>query len=238
MSHSTDARVTAGEAFGPADTTTTLTRSDRLELLEQTRLYVCTNAREESGDLREFLTAAYAGGVGIIQLRDKGMEAAAEIDRLMVLAEVAREQGALFSVNDRADIAALTGADVLHLGQGDLSTTQARTLLGPDVLIGRSTHTLTQINAANQDPGIDYFCVGPVWETPTKPGRAAVGLDLLGYAAAVAKKPWFAIGGIDAQRLHEVAEAGAERVVVVRAVTEAADPAAAARELRMGFSAG
>ncbi|MCO1339936.1 thiamine-phosphate diphosphorylase [Kocuria polaris] len=212
-----------------------MTRSERLELLDATRLYVCTNAREERGDLCEFLAAAYAGGVGIVQLRDKGMEAGAEIDRVMVLAEVAREQGLMFSVNDRADIAALTGADVLHLGQGDLSTSQARALLGPDVLIGRSTRSLSQINEANQDPGTDYFCVGPVWETPTKPGRAAVGLDLLGYAAAVAKKPWFAIGGIDAQRLPQVIEAGAERVVVVRAVTEAEDPAAAARELLSGF---
>lgn len=212
-----------------------LTRDERLERLAAARLYVCTNARVEQGDLEEFLGAAYAGGVGIIQLRDKSMEAAAEIEQVKLLGRVAREADALFSVNDRADIAVLTGADVLHLGQGDLSTMQARTLVGPDVLIGRSTHSLNQINAANQDPGIDYFCVGPVWETPTKPGRAAVGLDLLGYASAVAKKPWFAIGGIDAKRLPEVREAGAERIVVVRAVTEAADPAAAARELLAGL---
>ncbi|RZU62735.1 thiamine phosphate synthase [Zhihengliuella halotolerans] len=235
MTHSEDAPVTADAALWATGTTTPLTRAERLELLDATRLYVCTNAREERGDLREFLAAAYAGGVGIVQLRDKGMEAGAEIERVMVLADVAREQGMMFSVNDRADVAALTGADVLHLGQGDLSTSQARALLGPEVLIGRSTRSLSQINEANQDPGIDYFCVGPVWETPTKPGRAAVGLDLLGYAAAVAKKPWFAIGGIDAQRLPQVVEAGAERVVVVRAVTEAEDPAAAARELLAGF---
>ncbi|SJM57503.1 thiamine phosphate synthase [Gulosibacter sp. 10] len=207
-------------------------RKERLARLEATRLYVCTNARVDRGDLAKFLDSAFAGGVGIIQLRDKGMEAAAELVQLRTLAEAASRYDALFSVNDRADIAALVGADVFHVGQGDLGTADARALLGSEVLIGRSTHTREQIRAANEDDGLDYFCVGPVWETPTKPGRAAVGLELVEYAASVARKPWFAIGGIAAgERLAAVREAGAERVVVVRAVTEAADPAAAAEEL-------
>jgi thiamine-phosphate pyrophosphorylase len=126
-----------------------------------------------------------------------------------------------------------SGADVFHVGQGDLTSAQARAVLGPDVLLGRSTHSREQALAAEADGEIDYFCVGPVWETPTKPGRPAVGTDLLAETAASAVKPWFAIGGIEAgPRLSEVREAGAERVVVVRAITSAVDPAAAARVLK------
>ncbi len=195
---------------------------------------MCTTARTESGDLEAFLDAAYAGGVDIIQLRDKGLEARAEIEALEVLADVARRRGKLFAVNDRADVATLVDADVFHVGQGDLTTAQARRLLGDDVIIGRSTHSSSQAAEARSDPGLDYFCVGPVWETPTKPGRAGVGVEpLRTVAASGAAKPWFAIGGIAAgARLEEVLTAGASRVVVVRAVTDADDPEAAARELR------
>lgn len=209
-------------------------RSQRRALLDSARLYVCTTARTDRRDLEDFLEAAYAGGVDIIQLRDKGLEARAEIEALEVLATVARRHGRLFAVNDRADIAALLGADVFHVGQGDLTTEQARALLGDDVLLGRSTHSVAQALEADADTGLDYFCVGPVWETPTKPGRAAVGLEpLRQVAAASTTKPWFAIGGItDVQRLDEVQGAGASRAVVVRAVTEADDPASAARALR------
>lgn len=205
----------------------------RRRALRDAKLYVCVTARSDRGDLREFLHAAYEGGVDIIQLRDKSLEAAEEIEAIEVLAEVAREHGKLFSVNDRADVALLTGADVFHVGQGDLTTPQVRQLLGPDVIVGRSCRTREQVDAAVADSGLDYFCTGPVWETPTKPGRAAVGFALPEYAALMAgDKPFFAIGGIDAARLPDVLQTGASRVVVVRAVTEAADPAGAARELR------
>ncbi|MBW8764217.1 MAG: thiamine phosphate synthase [Microbacterium sp.] len=210
------------------------TREERLALLDAARLYVCTTARTATGDLEEFLDAAYAGGVDIIQLRDKDLEARAEIEALEILAAVARRHGKLFSVNDRADVAALVGADVFHIGQGDLTTAQARRLLGDDVIIGRSTHSIAQAAEADADTALDYFCVGPVWETPTKPGRAAIGTGpLRAVAASGTSRPWFAIGGIDeGPRLDEVVEAGSSRIVVVRAVTEALDPAGAAASLR------
>lgn len=205
----------------------------RRDAFANAKLYVCVTARKERGDLREFLHAAYEGGVDIIQLRDKKLEAAAEIEAIEVLADVAREHGKLFAVNDRADVAMLTGADVFHVGQGDLTTPQARQLLGNDVIIGRSCLSREQVDGAIADEGLDYICTGPVWETPTKPGRAAVGLELPKYAAEHAgDKPFFAIGGIDAERLPSVLETGASRIVVVRAVTDATDPQAAARELR------
>lgn len=210
----------------------------RRRQLRDARLYVCVTARRERGDLRDFLHTAYEGGVDIIQLRDKTLEAAAEIEAIQVLAEVAREHGKLFAVNDRADVALLTGADVFHVGQGDLTTRQARTVLGPDVVLGRSCHSPAQVDAALADPGLDYFCTGPVWETPTKPGRAAVGLELPRYAAEHAgTTPFFAIGGVDAARLPAVLGTGATRIVVVRAVTEARDVTAAARELRSALPA-
>lgn len=209
-------------------------RQRRLALLETARLYVCTTARTADGDLEDFLDAAYEGGADIIQLRDKGLEARAEIRALETLAEVARRHNKLFAVNDRADVAALVGADVFHVGQGDLTTAQARRLLGDDVIIGRSTHSLAQAGEAGADEGIDYFCVGPAWETPTKPGRSAIGLEpMRAVAGSGTTKPWFAIGGIaDGARLDQVITSGANRIVVVRAVTDAPDPAAAARSMR------
>lgn len=209
-------------------------RRRRLALLDDARLYVCTTARTALGDLDDFLDAAYEGGADIIQLRDKSLEARDEIRALETLAEVAHRHGKLFAVNDRADVAAVVGADVFHVGQGDLTTGQARRLLGDDVIIGRSTHSSAQASEADADAGIDYFCVGPVWETPTKPGRSAIGLEpVRSVTASRATTPWFAIGGIaEGARLDQVIAAGADRVVVVRAVTEAHDPAAAARALR------
>ncbi|MGO2815085.1 MAG: thiamine phosphate synthase [Brevibacterium aurantiacum] len=211
-------------------------RATRLDRLRTSRLYVCTDSRSAQGDLPEFLDAAYAGGVDIIQLRDKGLEARAEIEALEVLREAAHRHGKLFSVNDRADVALLVGADVFHIGQGDLTSEQARTVLGPDVILGRSTHSIEQAHAAEADPEIDYFCLGPVWETPTKPGRAAIGVEPLRALATTAAKPWFAIGGISAgERQAEVQATGAQRIVVVRAVTAADDPAAAATELKQAL---
>jgi thiamine-phosphate pyrophosphorylase len=222
---------------------------DHAPRLDDARLYLCTDARRERGDLAQFADAALAGGVDIIQLRDKGsageqrfgpLEARDELAACEILADAARRHGALFAVNDRADIARVAGADVLHLGQGDLPPAVAREIVGPDTLIGLSSHDTDQATAASSSgPGApDYFCVGPCWPTPTKPGRTAPGLDLVRSAAALATgKPWFAIGGIDEQRLPEVLEAGARRIVVVRAITAAEDPRAAADRLRSALRA-
>jgi thiamine-phosphate pyrophosphorylase len=201
--------------------------------LADARLYLCTDAREERGDLEDFLRAALAGGVDVVQLRDKTLAVARELELQELVARVATEHGALWAVNDRADVARLTGAPVVHMGQGDLPVPAVRSLLGAAPVLGRSTHSAEQAAAAEADPDVDYFCVGPLWATPTKPGRAAVGLDLLRAVAATRPStPWFAIGGIDAGRLDAVLDAGADRVVVVRAITQASDPEAAARALR------
>ncbi|UMB69001.1 thiamine phosphate synthase [Mycobacterium paraterrae] len=217
-----------------------------LERLASARLYLCTDARRDTGDLAEFADAALAGGVDIIQLRDKGstgeqrlgpLEAREELKALEVLADAARRHGALLAVNDRADIARAAGADVLHLGQDDLPLDVARDIVGPDRVIGRSTHDATQVDAAATE-AVDYFCVGPCWPTPTKPGRPAPGLALVRSTANLGvDKPWFAIGGIDAARVPEVLEAGARRIVVVRAITAAEDPRAAAEALSSALAA-
>ncbi|MFC5146421.1 thiamine phosphate synthase [Streptomyces aureoversilis] len=202
------------------------------DALADARLYLCTDARKRQGDLPEFLDAVLASGVDIVQLRDKGMEAGEELEHLAVFADAARRHGKLFAVNDRADVAHAAGSGVLHLGQGDLPVPAARAILGADVLIGRSTHAGSEVDAAAAEPGVDYFCTGPCWPTPTKPGRHAPGLPLVRHAAALGtERPWFAIGGIDLGNLEQVLDAGARRVVVVRAITEADDPGAAAAEL-------
>ena len=200
--------------------------------------------------MAQFADAALAGGVDIIQLRDKGsagerrfgpLEARDELAACEILADAARRHGALFAVNDRADIARAAGADVLHLGQGDLPLDVARGIVGPDTLLGLSSHDVDQAAAASSSrpAGPDYFCVGPCWPTPTKPGREAPGLALVrAVAEMAADKPWFAIGGIDEQRLPDVLAAGARRIVVVRAITAAADPRAAARRLSSALAAG
>ncbi|MGB0969651.1 MAG: thiamine phosphate synthase [Mycobacterium sp.] len=210
------------------------------------KLYLCTDARRERGDLAEFVDAALAGGVDVIQLRDKGspgeqrfgpLEAREELEALAMIGDAARRHGALLAVNDRADVALAADADVLHLGQDDLPLPVARSIIG-DRLIGRSTHDVDQLNAAVA-PGPnspDYFCVGPCWPTPTKPGRPAPGLELVRTARAIedatgTDKPWFAIGGIDAARVPDIVHAGACRIVVVRAITAADDPKAAAERL-------
>jgi len=205
--------------------------------LDDARLYLCTGARRDRGDLAEFADAALAGGVDVIQLREKGpdgpLEAREELAALEVLAEAAARHGALLAVNDRADIAVAAGADVLHLGQDDLPVAWARRIAGDEVVVGRSAHSAAETAAAAEEPGVDYFCAGPVWPTPTKPGRPAPGLDLVRTVAQrKPERPWFAIGGIDHERLDEVLAAGAERIVVVRVITEAEDPRAAAAALK------
>lgn len=221
----------------------------RRERLLASRLYVCTDLQrflsEPEGEeaepvdqlnldaLREFYVEAFTNGVDIIQVRDKQVAVQTEIAALTLLKQVADEYGGLSAANDRADIALVTGVDVFHVGQEDLSTEQARSVLGDDVVIGRSCRSFEQVQEADSDIGIDYYCTGPVWETPTKPGRAAVGLELPRRAAALeSATPFFAIGGIDAQNLSQVTDTGADRVVVVRAVTQADDVPAAAQDLR------
>ncbi|MFC6356790.1 thiamine phosphate synthase [Luethyella okanaganae] len=201
------------------------------------QLYLCTDARSRQNDFADFVDAAYAGGVDIVQLRDRSLGAAEELRHLAVLAGVAARHGKLWAVNDRADIAAVSGAPVLHLGQQDLPIDGARSLLSPAVQVGLSTHSTDHVDAALRSADLGYFCVGPVWATPTKPGRAAVGLELVRYAARRSRetgdaRPWFAIGGVDLETMPQVIDAGATRIVVVRAITEASDPRAAAQTLR------
>ncbi|KZO59540.1 MULTISPECIES: thiamine phosphate synthase [Dietzia] len=240
-------------------------RADRLRArLADARLYLCIDARRHLDDdaraqgwtgdfpaLRRDVTAALTGGVDIVQLRDKNsagdrdlgpLEAGHELRALAVMREVCDAHGALLAVNDRADVAVAAGADVLHVGQDDLPVEWARRIVGDDVVIGLSCHATDEVDAAAANPVVDYFCTGPVWPTPTKPGRHAPGLGLVRHAAglgggpAAAPKPWFAIGGIDPDTLPEVLAAGASRVVVVRAITAAPDPTAAARELRAALA--
>lgn len=182
------------------------------------RLYLVADARP-----LDFLRAALAGGVDCIQLRDKsldddGLRRAAEPYRA-----AADEFGVPFVLNDRPDLVADTAADGVHLGQDDPGGRV------PGRLLGRSTHAPEQASAVRD---ADYLSIGPVWETPTKPGRPAAGVDYVSWAAEHVDRPWFAIGGIDAGNVHEVLSRGARRIVVVRAITEAADPEAAARRLR------
>ena len=210
------------------------TRRELRARLAGARLYLCTDARGRQGDLADFLDGVLAAGVDIIQLRQKGMEARAELAALEVFSDACERHGRLLAVNDRADIAYASRPHILHLGQDDLPTTTARQMLGDGILLGRSTHAELEVDAARAAPEADYYCVGPVWPTPTKPGRPAPGLDLLTYAATREPgpdaRPWFAIGGIDLHNLGDVLDRGARRVVIVRAVTDAADPPAAAAE--------
>ncbi|MDF3051427.1 MAG: thiamine phosphate synthase [Pseudonocardia sp.] len=206
--------------------------------LAQARLYLCTDTRRTRGDLAEFLDAALPAGVDIVQLRDKHLEAREELTLLEMMADACRRHGTLLAVNDRADIALAAHADVLHLGQHDIPVPVARQVIGDRPLVGRSTHTPAQADAAASEPGVDYFCAGPVWPTPTKPGRPAAGIPLLQHVAQRQPgRPWFAIGGIDHTNLDDVLTAGATRVVVVRAITEADDPATATAALAQQLQA-
>ena len=193
--------------------------TDRRERLHRARLYLVCDDRPN-----DFLEAALRGGVEIVQLRMKD----APDDVILRAAERFARHNMLVIINDRPDLAAAAGADGVHLGQDDMPVRAARAIVGADRLIGLSTHTPEQIDAA---AGVDYVGVGPVYETPTKPGRAAVGLELVRYAADHARVPFFAIGGIGAGNVAAVRAAGAKRIAVVRAVADAPDPEAAAREL-------
>jgi thiamine-phosphate pyrophosphorylase len=201
---------------------------ERRERLRAARLYLVTGARPGGRPLAEVLAPALRGGVDVVQVREKD----ASDDEVLAAAAVARAlcdaAGALLFVNDRPDLAVRAGADGVHVGQDDMPVTDVRAIAGPDLLVGLSTHAPVEIDRADAD----YIGVGPVHTTPTKPGRPAVGLELVRHAAAHAELPWFAIGGIDPLSVRAVVEAGATRIAVVRAITEAADPEAAARALR------
>jgi thiamine-phosphate pyrophosphorylase len=196
--------------------------SPAADAAREARLYLITGARP---DLAAFLEAAVRGGVDLVQLREKGL-ADGELLRVLEKARaVTRELGLPLVVNDRPDLAVLVGADYVHLGQDDLPLPAVRRFGIP---AGLSTHSREELERAEAD----YVAVGPVFATPTKPGRPAVGLELVRHAAEHAPAPWFAIGGIDRTNVAEVVAAGARRIAVVRAIGDADDPEAAARELR------
>jgi thiamine-phosphate pyrophosphorylase len=199
--------------------------------LEAARLYLVTDGRDAGEELRSFLDDVLGAGVDVIQLREKELEAGPILERAEIFREACDRHGVPFIINDRADLTFAAGADGVHLGQDDLPIGAARHLLGRSVIVGRSTHDPDQLRAAMLED-VDYVGVGPVHETPTKPGRPAAGMDLVRLAAAEATKPWFAIGGIDASNLAEVRAAGASRIVVVRAVTLAGDPGTVVQALR------
>jgi thiamine-phosphate pyrophosphorylase len=208
---------------------------DRRARLQRAALYLVCPARPAGRALSDVLGPALAGGVDVVQLRDK----AATDDELLAAAATARRlcdgTGALLILNDRPDLVAAAGADGCHVGQDDMGIAQARALAGPAALVGRSTHSPADIAAA---AGADYIGVGPVHATPTKPGRRAVGLELVRHAAAHAPVPFFAIGGIDAANVAAVRAAGATRIAVVRAIAAAEDPRAAAAALRSALAHG
>lgn len=190
-------------------------------------LYLCVDRRAEQGDLSRLLDAALGAGVDIVQLRDKTASAPELAAAAAVFRDAAEHHGALFVLNDDPALAVATGADGVHVGQDDVSPAAARTVVGPDRLVGRSTHTVAEIDRALGED-CDYFAVGPVHATPTKQGRRPVGLAPLRHAAAVSgDRPWFVTGGMAPDTASAVLAAGARRLVVVRAITEAADPAAA-----------
>jgi thiamine-phosphate pyrophosphorylase len=204
--------------------------SDRHARLSAARLYLVCDEQPD-----EFLATVLGAGVDIIQLRMKDAPDGAILAAGRRFAGAAERFGALFILNDRPDLVAASGADGVHVGQDDMAVVQARAIVGPDRLIGLSTHSPEQVDtAAGLD--VDYIGVGPVHATPTKPGRPAVGLELVGYGAEHASVPFFAIGGISAENVDAVRSAGGKRIAVVRALTEASDPARAARRLREGIS--
>ena len=213
-------RMDPPEAIGPL----------RRERLRTARLYFVCEARPRDEDPEPLLLAALSQRVGMIELRDREQPDAAIERAAGTFRRLADTHSGLFIVNDDPYLAQRLNADGVHVGQDDMPPAEAREILGPEAIIGLSTHSREQIEAAHEQP-VDYISVGPIWETPTKEGRPATGLDLIREAARTASLPWFAIGGIDPQNAAEVAAAGAERLCVVRAIRDAADPRAAAEAL-------
>jgi thiamine-phosphate pyrophosphorylase len=207
----------------------------RRQALQRARLYFVSDASGGPGHVAAVIAAALEGGADLVQLRERALGGDDLAAAGAAFHEAANAAGALFFINDDPRLARACGADGVHVGQDDMGVAEARELAGKDILVGLSTHSPAQLEAACSAPGDarpDYLSVGPVWATPTKPGRPAAGLDYVRHAAAAATLPWFAIGGIDAANVGQVVAAGARRIVVVRAIRDAADPAGAARELR------
>jgi thiamine-phosphate pyrophosphorylase len=210
----------------------------RRERLARARLYLVTDARQAQGDLEAFLDVVLGAGVDIVQLREKSAEAGDLLRWSQAFRAASDRNDALFVVNDRPDVALAAGADGVHVGQNDLDPSVAREIVGPDVIIGLSTHSPDEYDTAS--PDADYLCAGPVHETPTKPGRPATGVEFVSHAAerergGTEPRPWFAIGGIDAVTLPDVFAAGASRIAVVRAIAGDADPAAVVGMLLAGL---
>ena len=199
--------------------------------LKGRRLYLCTPDRP---DLETFLDACIAGGVDIVQLRDKHLEARDLIERSRVARRVCHDSGVPFIVNDRPDLALEVEADGVHVGQDDAPPALARRILGKDAIIGFSTHSPKQLDASTREP-VDYVSAGPVAETPTKPGRPGTGHDYVTYARMHALRPFYVTGGVTPETIPKLAAAGATRFVVVRYLTEAGDPAANAKRLRVAI---
>lgn len=206
----------------------------RRERLARARIYLVCDARPAVRDPAPFLDRALTGGVDVVQLRDKTADDDALRMAAAIFRRACRDRDALFIVNDRPELALAADADGVHVGQDDVAVSEARAAVGTGRLVGLSTHTVEQVDAGRRS-GADYIAVGPVHATPTKPAYPAVGHALVAYAATHVGLPWFAIGGIDPTNVSAVAAAGARRIVVVRAITEAEDPAAAARALRVGL---
>jgi thiamine-phosphate pyrophosphorylase len=206
--------------------------SDVRDALHAARLYLVCGEQTDAS-----LRQALRGGVDIVQVRLKDAPDETIVTTARRYAEICRAHGVPLILNDRPDLVEAAGADGVHVGQDDTPVAHARALVGPDRIVGLSTHSPAQIDAAVAEPEIDYIGVGPVHATPTKPGRAAVGLDLVRYAADHVATPFFAIGGIYAGNAAAVRAAGATRIAVVRAITDAPDPEAAARALRAGSEA-
>ena len=209
----------------------------RRTALQAARLYLVVEAEPPSRPLEHLVREALEGGVDIVQLREKNADDGRIVAAGRAVSSICRERGALFFLNDRPDLAAACAADGVHVGQDDAAPADVRRRVGPDVLIGLSTHSAAQIAAA-QRSAADYLGVGPVFPTATKPEAAAVGVELVRHAAANARKPFFAIGGIDATNAPAVVAAGARRLAVVRAIRDAAEPARAAAALRAAVEGG
>jgi thiamine-phosphate pyrophosphorylase len=202
----------------------------RRQRLRWARVYFVCDALPHGQDPELLLNAAMAPGAGMVELRERDQPRAVIERSGRTFRRLANTYSALFIVNDDPYLAMELSADGVHVGQDDIDAAEARRIMGPDAIIGLSTHSREQIDAAASQP-VDYISVGPIWETPTKEGRPATGLELIQTAAEVAKLPWFAIGGIDRSNVDEVIAAGAERICVVRAIRDAEDPRAAASAL-------
>ena len=202
----------------------------RRQRLRWARLYFVCEALPHGQSPEALLNVVMAAGAGLIELRDREQPKSV-LDRSgQTFRRLANTYSALFIVNDDPYLAVELGADGVHVGQDDMDPAEARRVVGPNAIVGLSTHSPEQIEAAASQP-VDYISVGPIWETPTKAGRPATGLELIEAAAEIASMPWFAIGGIDPGNVSRVVDAGAKRICVVRAIRDAEDPRAAATAL-------